>query len=119
MPFQFTGHPKYLEAAGSSLGHHARVVDRARRQPAVGECAGLLAQSLEVHPAARREILMHARERVDALHVAYLAALAMHDEVRAVALPPEPSRAAEASGVEPAEAELSPEPTKARRHPKG
>lgn len=86
--YQFAGHPKYLEAAAVKLGYSIYVTDRARRQPAVGECANLLSQVLDAHPAARREMLDHAHERVFALAVAHEAAKAMYDEVRDVVFPP-------------------------------
>lgn len=91
MPFQFSGHPKYLVEAGCELKLPVSVVDRSRRQPAVGECANLLSQAIDAHPAHRREILSHARERVEALAVAHKASLAMYDEVVGQLFPPAPA----------------------------
>lgn len=88
--FQFHGYPKYLEDAGKALGYSLRVIDRSRRQVAVGECATQLSQVMSAHPAARREIMSHALERAQALEVASVAARAMYDEMHDEAFPPEP-----------------------------
>lgn len=91
MSFVFAGYPSYLVEAGRKLDLPAHVVDRARRDLNIGHAAGLLSQATTAHPAARREILAHARERIDALKVAWAAAEAMYDEVHASLFPPEES----------------------------
>lgn len=117
MPFVFAGHPGYLVEAGRKLDVPAHVVDRARRPMLVSEPAGLLSQATTAHPAARREILAHARDRVDAFRVALAACEAMYAEVQESLFPPEPAVVAEAFGVEPVEAELtaSPQPRRTRK----
>jgi hypothetical protein len=115
LPFVFSGHPSYLVAAGRELGLPIHVVDRARRPLSVSDAAGLLSQATTVHPAARREILSHARERIDAFRVAWTAAEAMYRDVQESLFPPEPTEVAGSFGVEPVEAELTPEPFKPRR----
>lgn len=88
MSFKFSGHPDYLRDAGCELKVPAHVVDRSRRQPAVGECSSLIAQAIDTHPNNRREILSHARERVEALAVAHKATLAMYEQAVAYFFPP-------------------------------
>lgn len=102
MPEPFPGHPPFLAAAAEALGLPPGAADDARRQPAVAQVAGLVAQVVDakdVHP----DTLQKLGELRDGLKVAARAAEMMVDLVA--------RRGAEASATA--------RPAKARKAAKG